>query len=207
MMMDATRRQMTNSQGGERPGFGPMNAFSHMRAVPPVEFKAVPWPSSDTLYSLAWLDLTAEPLIVSAPATHGRYYLLPVQDMWTDVFAVPGERTTGTGACHFAILPPRWEGELPTGVRRIEAPTPVVWVMGRIQTNGPDDYPAVHEVQTAFGVTPLSRWGQERAPVEVTVDASIDMTGAVGRTGQPHVGQLLLPTRGRTDEGQPTARH
>jgi hypothetical protein len=60
VMMDTTRRQMTNAAaGGGQPGFGPMNAFSHMRAFPPVEFKAVPWANFDTLYSLAWLDVTS----------------------------------------------------------------------------------------------------------------------------------------------------
>jgi hypothetical protein len=176
VVMDVTRRQMTNSEGGERPGFGPMNTFSHMRTVPPVEFKAVPWPNSDTLYSLAWLDLAAEPVVVSAPDTDGRYYLLPVQDMWTDVFAVPGKRTTGTGAGQFAIAPPGWQGELPEGVRRIDAPTRVVWVMGRIQTNGPEDYPAVNQVQDGLAVTPLSQWGQEPQPIAVAIDPSIDMT-------------------------------
>ena len=176
VVMDVTRRQMTNSEGGERPGFGPMNTFSHMRTVPPVEFKAVPWPNSDTLYSLAWLDLAAEPVVVSAPDTDGRYYLLPVQDMWTYVFAVPGKRTTGTGAGQFAIAPPGWQGELPEGVRRIDAPTRVVWVMGRIQTNGPEDYPAVNQVQDGLAVTPLSQWGQEPQPIAVAIDPSIDMT-------------------------------
>ena len=176
VVMDVTRRQMTNSEGGERPGFGPMNTFSHMRTVPPVEFKAVPWPNSDTLYSLAWLDLAAEPVVVSAPDTDGRYYLLPVQDMWTDVFAVPGKRTTGTGAGQFAIAPPGWQGELPDGVRRIDAPTRVVWVMGRIQTNGPEDYPAVNQVQDGLAVTPLSQWGQEPQRIAVAIDPSIDMT-------------------------------
>lgn len=152
-MMDATRRQMTNAEAGDRVGFGPMNAFSHMRALPPVEFKAVPWPSFDTLYSLAWLDLTEEPLIVSAPDTGGRYYLLPVQDMWTDVVAVPGKRTTGTRAGHFAVVPPGWQGELPPGVRRIGATTPYLWVIGRTQVNGPEDYPAVHRVRDGFTIT------------------------------------------------------
>ena len=118
VMMDATRRQMTNVEAGQQVGSGPMNTVSHFRAFPPPEFKAVPWPNFDTLYSLAWLDLTEEPLIVSAPDTGGRYYLLPMQDMWTDVVAVPGKRTSGTRAGHFAVVPRNWQGKLPTGVRR-----------------------------------------------------------------------------------------
>lgn len=82
-MMDVTRRHMTNIEAGVRVGFGPMNTFSHMRALPPMEFRAVPWASVDTVYSLAWLDLTVEPLILSVPDTGGRYYLMPLQDMWT----------------------------------------------------------------------------------------------------------------------------
>ena len=82
----------------------------------------MPWPNADTLYSLAWLDLGKEPLIVSTPDTDGRYYLLPVQDMWTNVFAVPGKRSTGTGSDHFAIVSPGWQGEVPAGISRIDAP-------------------------------------------------------------------------------------
>jgi hypothetical protein len=115
---------------GKQVGFGPANAFTHVRAFPPIEFKAVPWANFDTLYSLAWLDLTAEPLILSVPDTGGRYCLMPLQDMWTDVFAVPGKRTSGTGAGHFAVVPPRWQGELPADARRIDAPTPYAWVIG-----------------------------------------------------------------------------
>jgi hypothetical protein len=176
VMMDVTRRQMTNVEAGKQVGFGPMNTFSHIRTFPPVEFKAVPWPNFDTLYSSAWLDLTEEPLIVSAPDTGGRYYLLPLQDMWTDVVAVPGKRTTGTEAGDFAVVRSGWRGELPAGVRRIDAPTPYAWVIGRTQTNGPEDYAAVQGVQDGFTITPLSRWGQEPQPVTATIDPSMDMT-------------------------------
>jgi hypothetical protein len=175
VMMDVTRRQMTNSEPGQRVGFGPANAFTHMRAFPPIAFRAVPWANFDTLCSLAWLDLAGEPLILSVPDTGRRYYLMPLQDLWTDVFAVPGKRTSGTRAGHFAVVPPRWHGELPARVRCIDAPTPCVWVIARTQANGPEDYPAVNRVQDGFAITPLSRWGQPPQPVTAVIDPAVDM--------------------------------
>ena len=176
VMMDVTRRQMTNSEGGERPGFGPMNNFSHMRAVPPVEFKAVPWPNSDTLYSLAWLDLAEEPLVMSVPDSERPLLHASGAGHVDRGLRRAGQTHHRDPAGHFAIVPPGWPGELPAGVRRIDAPTPVVWVMGRTQTNGPEDYPAVNQVQDGLTVTPLSRWGQAPQPVAVTIDPGIDMT-------------------------------
>ncbi|MBR0937630.1 DUF1254 domain-containing protein [Bradyrhizobium jicamae] len=174
--MDVTRRQATNVEAGKTVGRGPMNTFTHVRAYPTAEFRDVVRPNFDTLYSIAWLDLTSEPLVVSVPDTNGRYYLLPMLDMWSDVFAVPGARTTGTKAALFAIVPPGWSGTLPPITERIDAPTPYVWIIGRTQTNGPGDYDAVHKVQDGFTITPLSHLGLNAATtMKVEIDPSVDM--------------------------------
>jgi hypothetical protein len=177
--MDTFRRQATNIESGERPPFGPMNTINHLRAFPPGDMKVVARPNFDTLYSQVWLDLTAEPVIVSAPDTDGRLYLLPMLAMWTDAFAVPGSRSRGTAAGHFGVVPAAWQGDLPPEVERVDAPTPYVWIFGRTQTNGPADYAAVNAVQDGYRVTPLSQWGQEPEPVKVTIDPTVDMTTPV----------------------------
>lgn len=173
--MDVSRRQLTNIEPGKMPGRGPMNSFTHMRAFPAAEFREVVRPNFDTLYSSAWVDLTKEPVVISAPDTDGRYYLLPMLDMWSDVFAVPGKRTSGTKAANFALVPPSFQGQLPTDVERISAPTPYVWIIGRTQTNGQKDYDAVHKIQDGYKITPLSQWPGPAKPPPVEIDASVDM--------------------------------
>ncbi|MGZ9110331.1 MAG: DUF1254 domain-containing protein, partial [Rhodoplanes sp.] len=88
--MDLTRKQLTNVEPGKEPGRVPMNMFHNIPTYPPANDRTVVRPNFDTLYSFAYLDLTKEPAVVSVPATDGRYYLLPMLDMWTDVFASPG---------------------------------------------------------------------------------------------------------------------
>jgi hypothetical protein len=176
LTMDITRKQSTNIEAGKEIGKGPMNMFVNVPAYPPAEFKTVVRPNFDTLYSVAWLDMTREPMVVSAPDTGGRYYLLPMLDMWSDVFASPGWRTTGTQAQSFLITPPGWSGAVPAGLQRIEAPTPIVWIIGRTKTDGPPDYAAVHQIQAGYTVTPLSKWGKPPAPpAAAAIDPSIDM--------------------------------
>jgi hypothetical protein len=173
--MDITRKQFTNIEPGKEFGKGPMNMFVSVPEYPPADFKGVVRSNFDTLYSIAWLDLAKEPLVISAPDTGGRYYLLPMLDMWTDVFASPGWRTTGTQAANYLVTPPGWSGMVPAEMTRLSAPTPYVWIVGRTRTDGPADYAAVHKVQAGYKVTALSDWGKTPRPIEAKIDPSVDM--------------------------------
>jgi hypothetical protein len=172
--MDVTRKQLTNVEPGKGLG-APMNTFFNVPTFPTADMKQVVRPNFDTLYSISTLDLTKEPMVVSVPDTGGRYYLLPMLDMWSDVFASPGWRTTGTQAANFLITPKGWSGAIPAGSTQIEAPTPYVWIIGRTKTDGPSDYDAVHKIQAGYKVTPLSDWGKSPKPVEFKLDPSVDM--------------------------------
>jgi len=185
LSMDITRKQLTNVEQGKENFKGPMNTFVNVAEYPPGNFKGVVRSNFDTLYSSAWLDLSKEPIVLTVPDTDGRYYLMPILDMWTDVFASPGWRTTGTQAGNFLLAQPGWrpdlrdrlveELKLPKGTQRIDAPTPYVWIIGRTKTDGPPDYDAVHKIQAGYKVTPLSDWGKTPKPVEVKIDPGVDM--------------------------------
>jgi hypothetical protein len=183
--MDITRKQSTNVEPDKEIGHAPMNMFANIPEYPPANIKIVVRINFDTLYSVAWLDLTKEPMIVSAPDTGGRYYLLPMLDMWTDVFASPGWRTTGTQAQTYVVVPPGWRPELrdrlidefklPKDTQRIDAPTPYVWIIGRTRTDGPKDYEAVNKIQAGYKITPLSQFGKKPEPIQVKIDPTVEM--------------------------------
>ena len=185
LSVDITRKQSINVEAGKEMLKGPMNTFSNAPAYPPGDLKLVVRINFDTLYSFAWLDLTKEPVIVSSPDTSGRYFLLPMLDMWTDVFASPGWRTTGTQAQNFLVIPPGWRPDLrdrltedfklPKDIQLIDAPTPYAFIAGRTKTDGPQDYDAVHKIQAGYKVTPLSQWGKALDPVPFKIDPTVDM--------------------------------
>jgi hypothetical protein len=178
--MEYTRRVMTNvaEATGTR---APMGQFVRMRQYPDSSFRDVTAPNADTLYTSAWADLSQEPWVLSLPDFRGRYFLFPLLDAWTNVFQVPGKRTTGTDAQTYAITGPGWRGTLPAGVRELKSPTNMIWILGRIYCTGtPEDYRAVHALQDACRLVPLSAYGNANwtAPAG-RVDASIDMRTAV----------------------------
>jgi hypothetical protein len=182
---DITRLYSTNIEPDKEPLKAPMNMFASAAAYPSADNKFVVRVNFDTLYSIAYLDLTKEPMVVSSLDTNGRYFLLPMLDAWTDVFASPGWRTTGTQAQTFLVAPQGWRPEprdrviedfkLPKDTQRIDTPTPYMVIIGRTKTDGPQDYDAVHKIQAGYKVTPLSQWGKPSQPVTVKIDPSVDM--------------------------------
>ncbi len=154
----------------------PINQFAHVRAFPDATYTDIVSPNADTLYSLAWLDLAKEPMVLSVPEMGKRFYLMQIMDDWTNVFADPGTRTTGGGKGNFAIVGPQWTGKLPEGVKELRSPTNTVWIVGRTQTNGKDDYPAVRAIQDQYKLTPLSAWGKDYTPPgDVPVAKDVDV--------------------------------
>jgi len=154
--MDMTRRQMTNVATPDA-GHAPMGQLVRMRTYPAPDYHAVTAPNADTLYTIGWVDVSTEPWVLSVPDMGDRYYLLPMLDGWTDVFQVPGKRTTGGKAQKYAITGPGWSGTLPEGVTEYKSPTGIVWILGRIYCTGtPEDYKKVHDLQDKYSLFPLS---------------------------------------------------
>jgi len=175
VMMDLTQEQGTAAPtAGEITA--PMNQFAVMTKYPDASFRAVPRTGLDTLFATAWADLDKEPLVLSVPDTDGRYYVIALFDMWSNVFTSMGKRNTGTGAANFLIAGPRWQGTPPAGVKDVfRAPTRFVWVNGQMQANGPQDYAVVNALQKQYRLTLLSAWGQPYTPPAVVpVAAGVD---------------------------------
>lgn len=177
--MEYTRRVLTNAAEPDAKA-APMGQLVRMREYPNAQFKAVTAPNADTLYTTGWFDVDKEPWVISVPDMGDRYFLLPMLDGWTNVFASPGSRTTGGKAQTFAITGPNWKGTLPAGVTEYKSPTALVWLLGRIYCTGtPEDYEAVHRIQDQITPVPLSSYGQPYTPAGGTVDSTIDMKTAV----------------------------
>lgn len=177
--MEYTRRVMTNA--AEPQGtHAPMGQFVRMRAYPTAAFRDVTAPNADTLYSTAWLDLSKEPYVLSLPDMGDRYFLMPLLDGWTNVFQVPGTRTTGNKAQTYAVTGPGWKGALPAGLTELKSPTNLVWILGRTYCTGtPEDYKACHAVMDKYDLRPLSAHGKSYTPPAGKVDPAVDMKTAV----------------------------
>lgn len=175
VLMQITRLTGTNAEAPLELN-APINQLAHGRAFPDSTFTIVVRPNADTLYSVLTYDVSTEPLLFSIPDSGGRYFLLPFLDFWTNVFTVPGKRTTGTAAQEFAIVAPGWKGSLPAKVKNYESPTTSGLLIGRTQTNGKPDYEAVHKFQDGMKAVPLSAYGKPYTPPKGKIRPDQDMS-------------------------------
>lgn len=173
VLTEMTKQQITNVEAPMETGYAPINQFGHKTSFPDPAFHEVVRPNLDTLYSSAFLDVSEEPIVLSLPEMEGRYYLMPMLDAWSEVFASPGTRTNGGHAEQYLIASQDWDGEVPEGMTKLEAPTDTVWIIGRTMANGNDDLPAAVAAQQGYQLVPLSKWGTEYVPEKNTVDSSL----------------------------------
>ena len=157
------------------------NVFIHARKLLAAGTSRVVTPNNDTLYTNAWLDLGAGPLVIDVPDTDGRYYVLGLLDFFTNPFAHIGQRLTGTAKRSFLVVGPDWRGDVPAEFSApdsvVRAPTRWVWIIGRILVDGETDLPPVHALQDRFVVRPLGASQSEPKRFDTAFDAAAPMTG------------------------------
>jgi len=128
----------------------------------------VPGPNVDTLYGSAWLNLIGGPKIIAVPDSDDRYYSIQLIDAYGNSFAYIGRRATGTKAGAYAVVPPGWNGDLPSGVVRIEATTPHVLALTRVLVTSETDLPKAVALEAQFAIGSLRDYPNQLAPAVVT---------------------------------------
>jgi hypothetical protein len=145
----------------------PENSLISIAALTTPESKTVVLPNHDTAYTVARLQLSQGPRVLNVPDTHGRYYVIQLLDAYSNTFAYVGRRTTGTKAGAYVIVPPGYKGSLPAGVKRIQSPTNLIWVLGRTLVQDQADMAAVSDLIADYRITSLADWttGQRDLPL------------------------------------------
>ena len=159
----------------------PWNKFYHFRNTVDAKYRAGGSPNNDTLYSLVFLDVSKEPIILSHPDIEDRYFTFEITSITSDNFAYIGTRTTGGKGGNYLIAGPDWKGKLPEGVQMPAqangtkmmslppvSPTPHVFILGRTQVMNKQDAKVVNKLQDQYILTQLSQWGKKNAKMPTT---------------------------------------
>lgn len=174
VLMDLTRKKLTNVAAPVNGKAAPINQLTISTDFPNAKFRDIVRPNADTYYTTGFLDLKKDAMVLSLPNTNGRYYLMPMLDAYGNVFASPGKRTTGTEAGIYLITGPAWNGTVPDGMKQIKAPTNTVWILGRTQTNTPEDgAKVVVPLEEQYLLTPLAAYGTKYVAPAGVVDTNI----------------------------------
>ncbi|WP_027663959.1 DUF1254 domain-containing protein [Rhizobium leguminosarum] len=144
----------------------PFNEIQNEHKVSTPDDTAVITPNSDTPYSLLWLDLRAEPMVISVPAVEkDRYYSVQLIDGNTYNFGYIGSRTTGIEPGDYLVVGTDWKGETPAGIKKVfRSTTPFPLALVRTQLFNPDDMPNVVKIQAGYKARPLSTFLKQPAP-------------------------------------------
>ncbi len=177
-LLDTARvfKTTTSVNVSDGSGDGPVNQFNSFAklVVPSPDQKTVVAPNEDTLYSIAWLDLSHQPQVIHVPVIKDRFYVIPLYTPYTENFYNITSDTTGpkgggdygvTRGGDYAVVPPGFHGRLPSGVKRIRSPYTRVWIIGRTLIRGKSDTKAVNKIQAGYTITPLSKFGTNYKPV------------------------------------------
>lgn len=142
------------------------NQWLHVRELLGPQHRRVVTPNNDTLYSNAWLDLSAGPIVIRVPAMQARYYVLGLLDMYTNPFGCIGTRTTGNEAGAFLLHGPGWRGSVPEGMQPVACPTNTVWIIGRMLADGAADLADAVRLQDQLVIEPAPEGGAQ-APCRI----------------------------------------
>ncbi|KPK49193.1 MAG: hypothetical protein AMJ63_17060, partial [Myxococcales bacterium SG8_38_1] len=166
-MMENYRTMYVQAIDRTAPAYiGPFNELHHMTELLGPQFKDVVRPNNDTMYSMAWIDLRAQPVVITVPSIENRYYSVQLIDMFTHNFAYMGTRATGGESGSYVVAGPQWAGTKPGDTREVfRSQSNFVYCIVRIEARGPDDVTTVNRLQEGFRLTPMHVFlGRSRAP-------------------------------------------
>jgi hypothetical protein len=159
--MEKTYETQTSVSVPDGRGNGPVNHFSHLRALADPLDRTVVAPNDDTLYSIAWIDLSDGPMVVHTPKAD-RFHVLPLYDPYEENIANIGSAPSALPDGDYVITPPGWHGHIPAGLHRIRAPYDRLWAIGRIVIFDDADARNVNALQDKYSLTPLRDWGRRK---------------------------------------------
>ncbi len=151
----------------ERPtgrGFAPVNRFSRAHKLANPTSRSVVAPNHDTLYSVAWLDLSRQPMVVHVPQVRHRYFVIPLLDPYTEDLKNLGSVHRTRPGDYVITGPGQHHVRIPAGAHRVKSPYQRVWIIARTLVRGEDDVPRVVKIEKRYRLTPLNRYGTDWRP-------------------------------------------
>lgn len=167
------------------------NTFSHLTQTPSPSFKTIVRPNVDTLYSVAYLQLSAGPVVIDIPTIKDRFYLIAMYDAWSNNFAGLGTQSNEGKAETYVITGPNFSGKIPKGLIQIKAPTNLVWIIGRTELLNTADKPFAVSVQKSYNMYALDSSSKVVTPACVERPKGSSSIGVVQSLSGPAFFKIL----------------